>query len=59
MRSERISENFKLRKRPIFLSVLGRARTESIHFDSPKWIKNHKKIWIREVNQNPANQNQI
>ena len=33
-----------------------RARTESIQFylrifDSPKWIKNHKKILIREVNQ--------
>ena len=33
-----------------------RARTALIHFDlrifnSPKWIKNHKKILIREVNQ--------
>ena len=36
--------------------VHNRARTESIHFDSrifdsPKWIKNHKKILIPEVNQ--------
>ena len=28
------------------------AQTESIHFDSPKWIKNHENILIREVNQN-------
>ena len=29
-----------------------RARTESIHFDSQKWIKKHKKNLIREVNHN-------
>ena len=36
---------------------MSRARTESIHFDSrifdsPMWIKNHKRILICEVNQN-------
>ena len=40
-----------------FDAAPGRAQTESIHFDSrifdsPMWIKNHKKILIREVNQN-------
>ena len=37
-------------------SLASRARTESIHFDSrkfdsPKWIKIHKKILVREVYQ--------